>query len=289
VTFTNIDSRRSFTECTARVTDCHVQDRSALDRGSHAYSNHHRNSPTKQQLPSVRQLLSSDSQAGSQRHHTRLSTPVRDSPLRTQDLRLMRTMDPKARTRTHTQAQRSPVSAQTNYMGMSPISRTYVFLKPHGHFSTKQSIPHVTRPYPPVEKRLSSSRDASWSPGKPSKSSPQYHSSDMYDSPLLTHLKQPFPHVVDERYVDGEGWCYIYADGTHCPKALMGNQLTQLGYYKGRQAAKATGSGLHHMPREEDKVPTQPSKCDQCHKSGRECRLRVREWHYRMRPQVVER
>ncbi|KAF9885431.1 hypothetical protein FE257_012953 [Aspergillus nanangensis] len=30
------------------------------------------------------------------------------------------------------------------------------------------------------------------------------------------------PHVVDERYIDGEGLCYIYADGSHCPKLIDG-------------------------------------------------------------------
>ncbi|KKK12851.1 hypothetical protein AOCH_004043 [Aspergillus ochraceoroseus] len=82
------------------------------------------------------------------------------------------------------------------------------------------------------------------------------------------------PHVVDERYVEGEGLCYIYADGTHCPKAIDGVPVNaNWGVTKAGKPRKRLAQAC--LTCREKKIKCQPNlpKCDQCQKSGRECRF----------------
>lgn len=82
------------------------------------------------------------------------------------------------------------------------------------------------------------------------------------------------PHVVDERYIDGEGICYIYADGSHCPKAIEGIPVNaNWGVTKAGKPRKRLAQAC--LTCREKKIKCQPNlpKCDQCQKSGRECRF----------------
>lgn len=81
-------------------------------------------------------------------------------------------------------------------------------------------------------------------------------------------------HVVDERYVDGEGLCYIYADGTRCPKIIDGVPVNaNWGITKAGKPRKRLAQAC--LTCREKKIKCQPNlpKCDQCQKSGRECRF----------------
>ncbi|GFF25570.1 putative C6 transcription factor [Aspergillus lentulus] len=82
------------------------------------------------------------------------------------------------------------------------------------------------------------------------------------------------PHVVDERYIEGEGWCYIYADGSHCPKTIDGVPVNaNWGVTKAGKPRKRLAQAC--LTCREKKIKCQPNlpKCDQCQKSGRECRF----------------
>ncbi|KAK1144391.1 hypothetical protein N8T08_005544 [Aspergillus melleus] len=81
-------------------------------------------------------------------------------------------------------------------------------------------------------------------------------------------------HVVDERYIDGEGLCYIYADGTRCPKIIDGVPVNaNWGITKAGKPRKRLAQAC--LTCREKKIKCQPNlpKCDQCQKSGRECRF----------------
>lgn len=82
------------------------------------------------------------------------------------------------------------------------------------------------------------------------------------------------PHVVDERYIDGEGLCYIYADGSHCPKIIDGIPVNaNWGITKAGKPRKRLAQAC--LTCREKKIKCHPNlpKCDQCQKSGRECRF----------------
>ncbi|KAG2412854.1 hypothetical protein HFD88_010411 [Aspergillus terreus] len=82
------------------------------------------------------------------------------------------------------------------------------------------------------------------------------------------------PHVVDERYIEGEGLCYIYADGSHCPKVIDGVPVNaNWGITKAGKPRKRLAQAC--LTCREKKIKCQPNlpKCDQCQKSGRECRF----------------
>ncbi|KAL4918477.1 hypothetical protein BDW62DRAFT_65563 [Aspergillus aurantiobrunneus] len=82
------------------------------------------------------------------------------------------------------------------------------------------------------------------------------------------------PHVVDERYIEGEGLCYIYADGSHCPKTIDGMPVNaNWGITKAGKPRKRLAQAC--LTCREKKIKCHPNlpKCDQCQKSGRECRF----------------
>lgn len=81
-------------------------------------------------------------------------------------------------------------------------------------------------------------------------------------------------HVVNERYIEGEGICYVYADGTHVPKAIDGIPVNaNWGITKAGKPRKRLAQAC--LTCREKKIKCQPNlpKCDQCQKSGRECRF----------------
>lgn len=82
------------------------------------------------------------------------------------------------------------------------------------------------------------------------------------------------PHVVDEKYIDGEGLCYIYADGSYCPKNIDGVPVNaNWGITKAGKPRKRLAQAC--LTCREKKIKCHPNlpKCDQCQKSGRECRF----------------
>lgn len=82
------------------------------------------------------------------------------------------------------------------------------------------------------------------------------------------------PHVIDERYIEGEGLCYIYADGTYCPKTINGVPVNaNWGITKAGRPRKRLAQAC--LTCREKKIKCYPNlpKCEQCQKSGRVCRF----------------
>lgn len=82
------------------------------------------------------------------------------------------------------------------------------------------------------------------------------------------------PHVVDEKYIEGEGLCYVYADGSYCPKNIDGVPVNaNWGITKAGKPRKRLAQAC--LTCREKKIKCHPNlpKCDQCQKSGRECRF----------------
>jgi hypothetical protein len=84
------------------------------------------------------------------------------------------------------------------------------------------------------------------------------------------------PRVVREEDIPGSGVCYIYDDGTHCPKAVNGDSVNpQWGVTKAGKPRKRLAQACATC--REKKIRCDPgsslSKCSQCLKFNRECRF----------------
>ncbi|EED17861.1 hypothetical protein TSTA_116510 [Talaromyces stipitatus ATCC 10500] len=140
-----------------------------------------------------------------------------------------------------------------------------------------------TRPSHRSRSHLVSDEDSSRSQSKDATASPRH------SDPSLSHFvsspgqegSRPgsrgpaVPNqVVDERYLPGKGVCYIFADNSYCPKLIDGQPVNpNWGLTKAGKARKRLAQAC--IPCREKKVKCQPNlpKCDQCQKSGRECRF----------------
>ncbi|KAJ5108595.1 hypothetical protein N7456_005270 [Penicillium angulare] len=113
-----------------------------------------------------------------------------------------------------------------------------------------------------------------------------YHGVPYHEQPLsLDDLSSPesagrtkgqsvLPHVIDERYIEGEGICYVYANGAHVPKLIDGIPVNaNWGVTKAGKPRKRLAQAC--LTCREKKIKCHPNlpKCDQCQKSGRECRF----------------
>lgn len=110
------------------------------------------------------------------------------------------------------------------------------------------------------------------------------HGASYHDSSTVGEISSPesvsrpnrpalLPHVVDERYIDGE-LCFVYADGSHQPKIVDGKPVNpNWGVTKAGKPRKRLAQAC--LTCREKKIKCQPNrpKCDQCQKSGRECRF----------------
>ncbi|KAE8553315.1 hypothetical protein TMatcc_007247 [Talaromyces marneffei ATCC 18224] len=120
------------------------------------------------------------------------------------------------------------------------------------------------------------SRDPTASPGHSDPSLSHFVSSPRQEgSQAGPRGGPPAPNqVVDERYLPGKGVCYIFADNSYCPKLIDGQPVNpNWGLTKAGKARKRLAQAC--IPCREKKVKCQPNlpKCDQCQKSGRECRF----------------
>lgn len=119
------------------------------------------------------------------------------------------------------------------------------------------------------------SRDPTTSPGHSDQSLSHYFSSPTQEGSQSGSRGPAVPNqVVDERYLPGKGVCYIFADNSYCPKLIDGQPVNpNWGLTKAGKARKRLAQAC--IPCREKKVKCQPNlpKCDQCQKSGRECRF----------------
>ncbi|KAJ9206307.1 transcriptional regulator family: Fungal Specific TF [Paecilomyces variotii] len=129
--------------------------------------------------------------------------------------------------------------------------------------------PNPTRPLSSLSHRASYGKDI-----RDPQSLPSQGQSNMTSISGSSRPRQQLPHVVDERYIEGEGLCYIYADGSHCPKSIDGVPVNaNWGVTKAGKPRKRLAQAC--ISCREKKIKCQPNipKCDQCQKSGKECRF----------------
>jgi hypothetical protein len=118
--------------------------------------------------------------------------------------------------------------------------------------------------------------DITRSPEKSPQDSPSAQTQNSKEESPHAGAQRPavVSQVVDERYVEGEGICFIYADGSYCPKSIDGELVNaNWGVTKAGKPRKRLAQAC--ITCREKKIKCHPSlpKCDQCQKSGRECRF----------------
>ncbi|KAJ5146382.1 uncharacterized protein N7515_000946 [Penicillium bovifimosum] len=162
---------------------------------------------------------------------------------------------------------RSESLPQPHVIGLPPLSQVGL----HGHGSIRNHTP--TRSDPPV-----TSFSHGQLPFHPTSSHDQGRGGELSspESSTRSHNQPIRPHVVDERVIDGE-LCFVYADGSFCPKFIDGTPVNaNWGVTKAGRPRKRLG--LACLTCREKKIkcspnPTAEGICDQCRKSGRECRF----------------
>lgn len=161
--------------------------------------------------------------------------------------------------------------------------------------SRSESLPQIrTNTLPPLSqagrrelKHPALARSESWGSLFPSNQSARhgspYHVKAMRREPSSSEtarlsnrpaVSATLHHVVGEKYMEGEGLCYIYADGSHCRKVINGIPVNaNWGVTKAGKPRKRLAQAC--LTCREKKIKCQPNlpKCDQCRKHGRECRF----------------
>ncbi|PGH12420.1 hypothetical protein AJ80_06727 [Polytolypa hystricis UAMH7299] len=159
----------------------------------------------------------------------------------------------------HTPAGWNTFSQQPRPVGRNSFSKPTPTTLPHYHNSQP---PHISELFKPAasagaDSSSSFSGTATLQPGSPN-----------------SRAQGRLAHVVDECFIEGEGLCYIYSDGSHCPKQIDGEVVNaSWGVTKAGKPRKRLA--LACLTCRDKKIKCTPNipKCDQCQKSGRECRF----------------
>ncbi|GFF45182.1 uncharacterized transcriptional regulatory protein C1327.01c [Aspergillus udagawae] len=237
-----------------------------------------------EQLPSVSELLtpSSRSSQSMSPHRSRLFSfyhPTGESPKPGQsphtashhDTGLVpRTPQGHPQGRPEARAEPFPRPTAGNLPSLSQMSIYTPGNEARMHAGIRTDVPQQQAHHSPFTPQRRESHDKEI---REENSSPMAHDigSAAANQPQTAQVR---PHVVDERYIEGEGWCYIYADGSHCPKAIDGVPVNaNWGVTKAGKPRKRLAQAC--LTCREKKIKCQPNlpKCDQCQKSGRECRF----------------
>lgn len=217
-----------------------------------------------EQLPSVSQLLTPVSRSSAtspyRRPRSDSQPPLGNYPLHRQG--------PVTHARAH--ANSLPVPVQESQLqpqqprSLPPISQLPV-PNPDGGARSLSSGPHLRSPVSPGQNVPSINLPPAL-PHPPGAGSP----ADSQPSSTVAPVR---PHVIEEKYIDGEGLCYIYVDGSYCPKSIDGVPVNaSWGVTKAGRPRKRLAQAC--LTCREKKIRCHPNlpKCEQCQKSGRVCR-----------------
>ena len=227
-----------------------------------------------QQLPSVRHLLTPVTGPSSPLpsvHHEKYGTP-------TPSLDARESSYPYLQHGSSLTPQLAPVIVQDRAKGRSELC-------PQPHTDALPSLAQMAMRSSPgdVKRHAATRSDASTASFQ---NSPLSYPGAIYNgqsscgdisSPEITNRSKGssiLAHVVDERYIEGEGICYVYADGSHVPKSIDGIPVNaNWGITKAGKPRKRLAQAC--LTCREKKIKCQPNlpKCDQCQKSGRECKF----------------
>ena len=223
-----------------------------------------------EQLPSLSQILTTEGPSSSS--HPQAYAPLTPSTERRESAYTFPHHDPRLSLQRSQPAMpdklkcRSESLPQPHNTGLPPLTQVAL----HGHRDFSHHTP--TRSDPSA---------ASFPHGQLPLHSTSIHdqvSGGELSSPESTNRPQKTPvrpAVVDERVIEGEGLCFIYADGSYCPQTIDGTPVNaNWGVTKAGRPRKRLA--LACLTCREKKIKCNPateSVCDQCRKSGRECRF----------------
>ncbi|CAG8229191.1 unnamed protein product [Penicillium salamii] len=221
-----------------------------------------------EQLPSLSQIFTTEAPPGS---HSQVYAPLTPGTERREstynfphhDLRLSAQRSQSAmHDRVKGRPEPLPPSHNTSLPSLSQVT-----LQSHrdlSHHTSTRSDPS-TAPFPLPLSYTSANPHDQGPGGEPS-------SSDSSGRAAKTPVR---PAVIDERVIEGEGLCFIYADGSYCPQTIDGTPVNaNWGVTKAGRPRKRLA--LACLTCREKKIKCNPATeaiCDQCRKSGRECRF----------------
>ncbi|OKL64453.1 hypothetical protein UA08_00447 [Talaromyces atroroseus] len=252
------------------------------------------NSPSREQLPSVHQLLSSERSASYLPPPPPI--PPQTSHFQGRSLQNSPSNYPLS-SDSRLNISGNPERIPSNYPSMPPSGG--MEYEPY-HTPQPARLPSLSQVgiEPPSHSRVSENSRARLAPDEDSPPSHFAASRDLAMQSIPSTSSHLVPHlgresasqgpavtkqVVDERYLPGKGICYIYADNSYCPKSIDGQQVNpNWGLTKAGKARKRLAQACIQC--REKKVKCQPNlpKCDQCQKSGREYPAQVEEGHLHM-------
>ncbi|CAG8013372.1 unnamed protein product [Penicillium olsonii] len=225
------------------------------------------NGPQKpEQLPSLSQIFTTEAPSSS---HSKVYAPLTPGAERRESAYTFPHHDPRlsaqhAQSAMHDRAKGRSESLQSQNTALPSLSQvTSQSHRDLSHHTPTRSDPS-TAPFPPPL-AYTNTLPHDQGPGELS-------SSDGSGRPVKTPVR---PAVIDERVIEGEGLCFIYADGSYCPQTIDGTPVNaNWGVTKAGRPRKRLA--LACLTCREKKIKCNPATeaiCDQCRKSGRECRF----------------
>ncbi|KAJ5343985.1 hypothetical protein MYU51_002037 [Penicillium brevicompactum] len=214
-----------------------------------------------EQLPSLSQIFTTEAPSSS---HSQAYAPLTPSNERRDSAYNFSHHDPRLPAVHDRTKGLSESISQSHKAGLPPLSQVAL----HSH----RDLPHhtpmrndpSTAPFPHAPLPYGNSPLHDQGPGG--------EPSDGSSRPGKTPVR---PAVIDERMIEGEGLCFIYADGSYCPQTIDGTPVNaNWGVTKAGRPRKRLA--LACLTCREKKIKCNPATeavCDQCRKSGRECRF----------------
>lgn len=158
-----------------------------------------------------------------------------------------------------------------------PPHREPMYSLSSGPPPNRQPLDHAKVPPPPLRQHeqerspqimIANHRRLSAAPSQPG-------APDSYHTPTSSFGSTPrTPRVIDERYVAGEGLCYVYEDGSRVQKYIDGENVNpQWGVTKAGKPRKRLAQACTTCREKKIKCDPSSPKCIQCQKFGRECRF----------------
>ncbi|KAI5305227.1 hypothetical protein KEM56_004959 [Ascosphaera pollenicola] len=94
------------------------------------------------------------------------------------------------------------------------------------------------------------------------------------DDSDVSKAKSHVIRLVGEEHVEGKGLCYIYSDGTTCPKYIKGEPVNaKWGVTKAGRPRKRLAQACMACRHRKIKCTPGAPKCEQCKRSGKTCRF----------------
>lgn len=171
---------------------------------------------------------------------------------------------------------------RSNFAGATQVLANGTPTQPsHAPHATSFSHPRIVpqRPYPAYPSQPPLPAALAMAPYNPNQIGAydcpsSSHATAEQSSANVTPSVKPLPRVVGEQDVPGEGPCWLYEDGSICRKVIDGELVNaQWGVTKAGKPRKRLAIACTTCREKKIKCDPGEGKCQQCEKSGRECRF----------------